>query len=163
MTSLLDMEQIWISRSFQKSLFSNFFPYISAPYMGFWCEVTTYWLKTDSFLSKNLPAIIDRICEFFWTTCISSKGVGQKRTVFCPKTSRRLSIKSVNFFEHHVFLVRVLAKNGHFFVRKPPGDYLWIFLNIMYFEEFLCVFFYTSPCSAREAGLRPASLTPRLE
>ena len=53
----------------------------------------------------------------------SGRRIGRKLTVFCLKTSRQLSTKSVNFFEQHVFLVRGLAENGQFFARKPPSAY----------------------------------------
>ena len=115
------------------------------------------WPKTATILPENLSAIVRFICEFFWTTCISGKRVGQKRPLFCPKTSLRLYALSVNFFERHVFLIRVLAKNGHFFARKPFD----FFKHDVFRGIFVCIFSYLallrsrgrpSACHARSAA-----------
>ena len=151
----------------------------------FFLTVYNYlWPKTDTFLPEMVSVIFESICEFFWTACND----GQKRTLFCPKWSQGVSKQICDFFLNNMYLWQerwpktdtflpemvlvifesicefferhvMMAKNGHFFVQNG----LTFFLNMMSSWEFLCVFFYTSPCYARKAGLRPALLAPRLE
>ena len=116
------------------------------------------------FLCDADNSVVCPFPELFWTPSISHNLFDRKWPLLPENASLCIAVHSLNFFERHVsldsYLSSKVTENDRFFARKC----LRIFLNIMLIlEEFLCVFFYTSPCSAREAGLRPASLAPRLE
>ena len=125
------------------------------------------WQKWPLFVRKGLTLCSGLLCEFFWTPCISVNHCDENDRFLSEKVSLYAAVYSVIFFWTSCISGNHCDGNDRFLSEKVSN-----FLDIMYFgeflkhhvsEEFLCVFFYTSPCSAHEAGLRPALLAPRLE